>query len=418
MMPLPTPSAVSDADGSTLTSAPRKPILLCLSHLRWNFVLQRPQHLMQRFAARYDVLYVEEPIERDGPPSVTVADDGGVTVVTPHLPAGFAGDRDAALATLIDTVIADRGALVAVRWFYTPMMLPIARHIASAVTVYDCVDELSAFRFAPAELPALEGELLAIADVVFTGGYSLYEAKRDRHANIHPFPSSVDGAHFARARAVTRADDTPTFGFYGVIDERLDLGLLATVADARPGYRFEIVGPVKIDPATLPRRGNIHYPGGQDYAALPDWLGRWDVALMPFAINASTRFISPIKTPEYLAGGRPVVSTAITDVVRHYGNLEGVRIADDAAGFVAACDALLALARSGTAWRSDIDAALAARSWDVTQAAMQAEIDAVVADAAAIRPRRWCRRFPADRAGAAAVVCPAGFEPTAPRLGI
>jgi UDP-galactopyranose mutase len=365
--------------GEASAPAGRKPILLCLSHLRWRFVLQRPQHLMQRFAARYQVIFWEEPVDCDGRASLDVFHDpSGVMVATPRLsPELSSGERLQDCTDMLAGLIADRGGEVAVRWLYTPMMLPLARSVDAAVTVYDCMDELSAFKFAPPELPALEAELLDAADVVFTGGYSLYEAKRDRHANIYPFPSSVDRTHFAKAREVVRdANAAPTFGFYGVIDERLDLDLLAWVADARPDYRFEIVGPVvKIDPAELPRRDNIVYPGGQEYADLPQWLGRWDVALMPFAINESTRFISPTKTPEYLSGGRPVVSTPITDVGRHYGELDAVFIADNADAFIAACDDALALSRTPESWLPAVDRALASLSWDVTQAAMQRRID-------------------------------------------
>lgn len=365
------------ADGSV--SFHRKPILLCFSHLRWRFVLQRPQHLMQRFTARYQVIFWEEPVDCDGRASLDIFHDpSGVLVATPRLsPELSGGERLQDCADMLAGLIAERGGEVAVRWLYTPMMLPLARSIDGAVTVYDCMDELSAFKFAPAELPALETELLEAADVVFTGGYSLYEAKRERHPNIHPFPSSVDRPHFAKARDVARqAGSPPTFGFYGVIDERLDIGLLEEVAKARPDYRFEIVGPVvKIDPEELPQRDNIIYPGGQDYADLPQWLGRWDVALMPFAINESTRFISPTKTPEYLSGGRPAVSTPITDVARHYGDLDAVFLADDADSFIAACDAALALSRTPESWLPAVDRALASLSWDVTQAAMQRRID-------------------------------------------
>src|SRR5690606_28943889 len=101
-------------------------------------------------------------------------------------------------------------------------------------------------------------------------------------------------------------------GYAGVIDERIDLVLLDQVARARPDYQFVMLGPIaKIDPATLPQRGNIHYLGSKKYADLPRYLAGWDVAMMPFALNDATRFISPTKTPEYLAAGRRVVSTAI-----------------------------------------------------------------------------------------------------------
>lgn len=367
---------------------PQPGLLLCFSHLRWNFVFQRPQHLMTRFAARMPVVFWEEPeFGTVTAPALSIRAEGNVRIVVPQLPGDMDGDAIRTVqAGLLDAFLAGEPA-VALRWYYTPMMLPLSRQVRAGCTIYDCMDELSAFRFAPPELLALEAELLAAADLVFTGGYSLYEEKRKRHPRVRPFPSSVDVAHFAQARAVARPDaERPRLGFYGVIDERMDLALLAALADARPDWAIEIVGPVvKIDPADLPRRANLSYPGARSYADLPQVLAGWDVALMPFAINESTRFISPTKTPEYLAAGRPVVSTPITDVVRHYGAMTGVVIAPPD-GFVAACDAALALARGGDpAWRDDADAALAAMSWDGTATAMLAAI-AEIAPAPA-RPR-------------------------------
>jgi len=376
---------------ASLSSHDRSGLLLCFSHLRWNFVFQRPQHLMTRFARRWPVVFWEEPeVGGDGAPDLAVEVHGDVRVVTPRLPAGMdaAATRDV-LADLLDTFLAGEPP-IAVRWYYTPMMLAFSRAAEAPCTVYDCMDELSAFRFAPPELLALEEELLAEADLVFTGGYSLYEAKRARHADVRPFPSSVDVAHFARARdRAPGANAVPRFGFYGVIDERMDLDLVARLADARPDWQIEMVGPVvKIDPADLPRRENLHYPGARSYDELPATVAGWDVALMPFAINEATRFISPTKTPEYLAAGRPVVSTPIIDVARHYGTVAGVAIADGAARFIQACDDALALVRSGdAAWRDEADALLAAGSWDDTAAGMMAAIGEVVGDKATLRAR-------------------------------
>ena len=213
-------------------------------------------------------------------------------------------------------------------WFYTPMALQYADAITPAATVYDCMDELSAFKDAPAELHRLEAELLQQADVVFTGGISLDEAKRARHPNVHAFPSAVDAEHFgkARGRLPDPADQEPIgrprLGFCGVIDERLDCELVASLARLRPDWQLIFVGPVvKIDPASLPRAANVHYLGGKTYDQLPGYMANWDIALMPFARNEATRFISPTKTPEYLAAGKPVVSTPITDVVRRWGGL-------------------------------------------------------------------------------------------------
>ena len=344
--------------------------LVCFSHLRWDFVFQRPQHLMTRFARARRVIFWEEPMEAgpDGAAAlqITTCPQSGVIVLVPKLPGDLQGEaRDEALRTLLDGFLKDHSIVEPVVWYYTPMMLGFSRHLEAAAVVFDCMDELSHFKGAPPELVAREKELMAHADVVFTGGYSLYEAKRHRHGNIHPFPSSVDRAHFAKARL--DQDDPedqaalgrPRLGFYGVVDERMDLDLLAALADARPEWSLVILGPVvKIDPADLPRRPNIHYLGGKSYADLPRYLAGWDVALMPFAINDSTKFISPTKTPEYLSGGKPVVSTPITDVKRHYGDLQGVKVADTPEAFIAACDEALALARGDGAWLTEVDKAL------------------------------------------------------------
>jgi UDP-galactopyranose mutase len=371
----------SEAEDSA--SGPQPTTLICFSHLRWNFVFQRPQHLMSRFSREMDVIYWEEPIAIDARESAYLdvreaPDAPNVSVAVPHLPEGMPdAAREAALKRLLDAHLeAVRDPLVA--WYYTPMMLPFSRHLDADVTVFDAMDELSKFKFAPVKLLELEQELIDSADIVFTGGSSLYEAKKDRHPNVHCFPSSVDRAHFAKARArqFDPADQEdlprPRFGFYGVIDERFDTALLDELARMRPDWSFVMVGPVvKIAEEDLPRRPNIHYLGGKTYAELPCYLSGWDVALMPFAMNDSTQFISPTKTPEYLAGGKPVVTSPIRDVVRHYGALEGVKVATGAAEFAAACDAALALAHDPeSGWLAEADLLLSAASWDITQGRM------------------------------------------------
>ena len=287
---------------------------------------------------------------------------------------------EAALRDLLNMLIDTAIPVDPVLWFYTPMMLGFADRVRAETIVYDCMDELSAFAFADPLLVEREAELIRRADVMFTGGYSLYEAKRARHDAIHPFPSAVDVPHFAAARGtVTEPADQagiagPKLGFYGVIDERVDLALIDALAVARPDWQIVMIGPVvKIDAATLPRRANIHWLGGRHYDELPAYLSGWSVALMPFAINEATRFISPTKTPEYLAAGRPVVSTPIVDVVRHYGAIDAVAVAADAAGFIAACEAAIAMPTGGARLR-EADNLLAAISWDRTFAAMKQAI--------------------------------------------
>jgi len=347
--------------------------LVCLSHLRWDFVFQRPQHLLSRCARDRRVFYFEEPIYGDELRLDVSTREGGVRVAVPHLPRG--GDPEALQRVLLDQFFEQEGVVEYVLWYYTPMAVAWTDHLEPLAVVYDCMDELSAFKGAPPELKLREAELFSRADLVYTGGHSLYEAKRLQHDNAHPFPSSIDRAHFARAREATAdpADQAhiprPRLGFFGVVDERLDIELLDSAARLRPEWQFVIVGPVvKIDPETLPRRPNIHYLGGKSYQELPSYIAGWDVATLLFALNESTRFISPTKTPEYLAAGKPVVSTPITDVVRPYGELGLVRIAATAEEFVAAAEE--ALAEEGEERLRAADEFLSHTSWDKTWSEM------------------------------------------------
>lgn len=371
----------TDGNGPVQNS---KPVLLCFSHLRWNFVFQRPQHLMSRFAKTHKVFYWEEPnFKLDVQPTLELVtcESTGIIVATPILPEGMSEQQqESALRSLLDGLDLPRGAEI-VRWYYTPMMFPFSRHLAASAVVYDCMDELSAFRFAPPELLEREAALIDSASLVFTGGKSLYEAKRDRHHSVHCFPSSVDTAHFKAARMHNEdpSDQAhigyPRLGYYGVIDERIDLQLISNLAEARPDWNIVMIGPVvKISEDELPRQPNIHWLGGKGYNELPQYLAGWDVALMPFAINESTRFISPTKTPEYLAGGKVVVSTPVTDVEAGYGQCPRVCIAATSDGFIAACETALVYARTGEGAKV-ADAMIAASSWDKTQAEMESLID-------------------------------------------
>jgi UDP-galactopyranose mutase len=350
-----------------------EPDLICFSHLRWNFVFQRPQHLMLRCARERRVFFFEEPIRESGIEShVRLESVNGVTVVVPYLDEALAANDVAIQLRLLLAQFMRRERINEyVLWYFTPMALSFTRHLVPHAIVYDCMDELSAFKGAPQALGLLDEELMRCASLVLTGGQSLYEARHHRHPNVHPVPSSVDVDHFAQARRLTvdpsdqRDIPHPRLGFFGVVDERMDLALLEGMADARPDWHVIIVGPVvKIDPASLPTRANIHYLGSKLYEELPHYIAQWDVALMPFARNDATRFISPTKTPEYMAAGKPIVSTSIRDVVRPYGQQGLVRIADDVEMFVAACAA--SMAENPAARRRDADAFLRHTSWDGT----------------------------------------------------
>jgi glycosyltransferase involved in cell wall biosynthesis len=348
--------------------------LICFSHLRWSFVFQRPQHLLSRLAGEFCVFYVEEPVY-DAPADrmVLTLSKEKVWVAVPHLKGNAAAeDRLQRHRLLLNNMFNEFGLKDYIFWYYTPMALPFTRDFKPKMIVYDCMDELSAFKFAPPELVALEDELFKTADVVFTGGVSLYEAKKNRHSNIHAFPSSIDKRHFDQARwnSVDPEDQQhiphPRIGFFGVLDERFDIELVARAASARPDWQFVLIGPVvKIDPASLPANKNIHYLGSKTYDELPSYIAGWDIAMIPFALNESTRFISPTKTPEYLAAGKPVISTAIRDVVHPYGTRKLVHIINDAHEFVDAAEKELHN-RDKRAWLKEVDDFLAGNSWDMT----------------------------------------------------
>jgi glycosyltransferase involved in cell wall biosynthesis len=349
--------------------------LVCFSHLRWNFVYQRPQHLLSRFAKQFRVFFVEEPIfDASGDPHLEVNSPvENLFVVVPHLPGG---KHDEEYTTqqkeLLSKLFIDKEIINYFFWYYTPMSLAFTDHFNPVVIVYDCMDELSAFKFAPQALKDREHELFTKADLVFTGGYSLYEAKKHKHPDVHAFPSSIDAEHFNKARKFTPdpADQAsiphPRIGFFGVLDERMDFELVEAVARRKPEWSFIMIGPVvKIDPGMLPKLPNIYYLGMKSYQELPSYISGWDVAMMPFAHNESTRYISPTKTPEYLAAGKPVISTPIIDVLRQYGRHGLVNIAGTAEEFVRVT-ALELENHDREEWLEHVDEMLSQNSWDKT----------------------------------------------------
>ena len=371
------------------------PHLIVFSHLRWNFVFQRPQHLLTRLARHYPVVFVEEPMRSDGPARLERSQPApGVEVLCPHTPVdagGFHDDQLPALEALLAGYRIEQRIDDCIVWFYTPMALPLLGEFRPHAVVYDCMDELAAFKDAPRQMRQRETALLKIAQVVLTGGPSLYEAKRALHPHVLCLPSAVDAEHYAAANALgqeapmRRAAElqqgirAPRLGFFGVIDERLDLGLVAELADAQPGWQIVMVGPLaKIARAQLPQRPNIHWLGQQPYEILPQLVAGWDVCLMPFAINEATRYISPTKTLEYMAAGKPVVSTPVRDVKAMFSDV--VQIAGDTGSFIEACRRALAETPHARAERlADMQACVWRYSWDETAAAVQRAIEAALA---------------------------------------
>jgi UDP-galactopyranose mutase len=386
--------------------------LITFSHLRWDFVYQRPQHLLSRLAASRRVIFIEEPVFSESAECYWqyLQPEPNVLVCRPHTPArapGFHEEQMPHLRKLVRELIEKERVYNYVLWFYTPLALPLAGGLKPQAVVYDCMDELSAFLNAPAELLEREAALLQMADLVFTGGPSLYRAKKDRHPRVHCFPSSVDAKHFAAAaNGMQEAADQaslphPRLGFFGVIDERLDVPLVKAMADAHPEWQIVMVGPVvKIDPATLPQNPNIRYYGQRTYQQLPTYLKGWDVSLLPFARNQSTRYISPTKTLEYMAAGKMIVSTPITDVAEPYGEI--VYLGGSPEEFIAACERAL---NAGTEERAErqrrMREVIAKTSWDSTAQRMAELIENSIA-------ARTARRKAAARDSARAIVIGAG----------
>lgn len=347
-----------------MTYFANEPTIVCLAHLGWDFVWQRPQQLLSRLAQQYPTIYIREPhidtTTNHTPYLRRIPSDGGVVAYEPRLPnrLDVHENAQAHYINLVKTALAEHGIVhpsngqrlsqaPLIVWFYTPMPVYVLDHIPADLVIFDAMDQLANFRFAPPDLIAREAELMQRADLVFTGGRSLYEARRDHHPNVYLFASGVDPSHFAQARQLDTevaseiADlPGPVLGYYGVIDERIDLDMLSALATQRPDWSFVMVGPLaKIDPESLPRRPNIYYPGQQPYNRLPQFLKRFDVCLMPFALNEATQYISPTKALEYMAAHKPIVSTHVPDVVANWSHV--VYLAQDGAGFIQAVEQAL-----------------------------------------------------------------------------
>ncbi|WP_031497593.1 glycosyltransferase [Bryobacter aggregatus] len=352
--------------------------LVVFSHLRWNCVYQRPQQILSRLARNRRVFFIEEPKEESS--GIEARWDlsspvSNVTVMVPRLPAGkfVPGFGHPKLKRMIRTGLAAAGCTKPIVWTDTPSAVRLLEEAKPAMTVYDCMDALHGLR-------EQEEQLLHVADLVFAGGPSLFRAKRGRHPEVHCVPSSVDVAHF-REGVRTQEEDAvqakipyPRFGYFGVIDERMEVDLIRGLAAARPDWQIVLVGPVvKIDPGILPQADNIHYMGQQDYHRLPSFVKGWNVCLMPCAMNEATKLLSPVQVLEYMAAGKPIVSTPIRDVVEPYGHV--VHLADSPEEFLRACKSALADSYAQESIRIlDGNQIVANTSWDQTVSFLEAHL--------------------------------------------
>lgn len=355
--PLCRPHALPNADAAPppFREDPPGPPIIAFCHLPWSGVWQRPQQFLSRLSRRHRVLFVEtycSPVANPENRSQPAPGYPNVTILQMHLPEARWSDGhyiDLQRRRLLDEF---RGSNASyddpILWFNDPMaVVAFAGHCAEAAIVYDCMDELAQFKGAPPELAVRERELLRVADVVFCGGRKMRDKRLPLNPNTYFYGTGVDCAHFGRVSDPALAVDPQiaalgdrVLGYFGVIDERIDYDLLAALADALPDCQIAMVGPTaKVDPAGFPQRPNLHWLGRREYADLPAITKGFAVCLMPFALNAATEYINPTKALEYLAAGRPVVSTAIAEVLTNFADVCHVGRSRDE--FIAACRACL-----------------------------------------------------------------------------
>lgn len=348
--------------------------VICFSHRRWNFVYDRPQHLMKRFGRMTQVYFVEEAVVGGTQPAleVTQVEDNVIRLV-PRLREGLREDEAVAQQKeLLARFFIDNDITQYIFWYYTPMALAISDHFNPVLVVYDCMVDLSSYRFARREVGDRERDLLRRADLVFTVGHSLYEARKNRHPEVHVFPGSVDAEHFERGRLyVEDAIDQeriprPRIGFFGVVDERMDFVLLEEVARRKPQWHFVMIGPVmRSSRNAVPKLPNIHWLGRKTYDELPEYASGWDLTMLPYAHNKVTRYVNPTKTAEYLASGKPVIATPVIDVLRQYGRTGLVQIAGTPEEFIRVATAELENPDRSD-WMDQVDEWLSGQSWDKT----------------------------------------------------
>jgi len=367
--------------------------IVCFAEHGWNFTSDRPQHLLKRFAKGFRVFYIESPAFHANTDryDITLTDEQ-VIVVVPHL-QGDPTQQDVTTRwrELLIRLFNEERIDSYIFWYYTPQALKVSNHFTPDLVIYDCMDR-------PSETDVMhesEHELLEFADVVFTSGQRVFEATRKLHENTYLFPNSIDRDHFAAARAFKfdPPDQAniphPRFGFFGEIDQRIDFDLLVTVSKKRPQWHFILVGSVvNVSASQLPNYRNFHYLGAKRYEELPHYIGGWDITMIPFAHNDYTRFINPIKTAEYLAAGKPVISAPITDVIRPYGISGLVSIAGTANEFVKVAEEMLAADQEAkSTWLYKVDRYLAGQSWDKTWGEMMGLIGTLLSKKALQGPK-------------------------------
>ena len=359
---------------------------------------------MRRLARDRQVFFVEEPRVTKGEPFTVVRRvEPNLHVVSLRVPAHLSARalENAQRRCVASLTPKDEHPLL---WIYSPAASRAARDLEPSLVVYDCVADHASRAGATATMKENERSLLASADLVLTAGTALFEAKRAHNVSTYPLPSSVDVAHFARARSPRNEDRAgllsglraipgPRVGFLGSIDDRVDLDLVDRLAEARPGLHIVLCGALSgVTRWTLPDRPNVHYVGAQDYDDLPEHVASWDAAIFPFRGDVATRRSEPSGLLACLAAGKPIVSTPL-DELGPYVAQDLVTVAHPAQ-FAAAVDAALRQARSPAVMngrRRAREQLLARTSWDRTCSAMFRLVDEA-AMARKVRGNPWDHR--------------------------
>ena len=345
--------------------------IIIFSHLRWDFVLQRPQHIASRLAHHMKILFVEEPIpynkEEEGTARLRQVNEH-ITVMQPRVQE--IKDIEQLLKFMV------RQKTVPIGWFYSSDFSPLLRSLHFRKIVYDCMSDHEP------RPDADEPAMLAEADIVFTDSKALFESRIRVHPNVHCFPSSVEHGHFRKAlKNIAVPGDIaelkkPVVGYCGVIDGRLDMDLLDKVAEQSPETTFVLIGPlVNMPESKLPKRSNVHYLGMKPYHLLPGYLKGIDIAMIPFDIKGAHKLSGPTETLEYMAAGKPIISTPIWDVVRDYRN--HINIVNNVDEFCAARDAIIKQLESQVYNHEKYNDILHTSSWEDTVKRMEKLIQAL-----------------------------------------
>lgn len=316
--------------------------IVCLSSTRWSFLWQRPQQIMSRLCARHDILYVDPPFPVAEEQVRGISNDESGTLIVKNLqtindalqifrPLEISRfsypDLDSnellkmnqeLLQCQIQKALFQLGWQHPLLWLYDPRNVNLVDQLNPCGVIYDCVDSFRSFSWSHPHVSIWEEALVDRADVVLATSRALYQERLRKNRYTFLVPNAADYKHFSPWQGYEKPADItaisrPRLGFIGAIYEWVDLELLQVIADKSPAWNLVLIGP-KQHGLQLPERSNIHWLGQRGYAELPAYVHSFDVALIPFLVNETTQHANPIKFWEYLAAGKPVVSTLLPEI--------------------------------------------------------------------------------------------------------